>query len=67
MGHKNFSLLPTPNYQSYLNIPEVFYLEVQWRGKTDLLGVDLAGKTWVLKKESLFLQLPVSVGKSCLG
>lgn len=64
MGHKNFSLLPTPNYQCNLNIPEVFHLEVQWRGKTDLLEVDLAGKTSVLKKESLFLQLPVSVGKS---
>lgn len=67
MGHKNFSLLPTPNYQSYLKIPEVFHLEVQWRGKTDLLEVDLAGKTWELKKKSLFLQLPVSVGKSRVG
>lgn len=64
MGHKNSSLLSMPNYQSCLNFPEVFHLEVQWRGKTDLLEVDLARKTWVLEKESLFLQLPVSVGKS---
>lgn len=64
MGLKNSSHLPTPNYQSYLNIPKVFHLEVQWRETTDLLEADLAGKTWVLKKESLFMQLSVSVGKS---
>lgn len=67
MGHKNFSLLPPPNYQSYLNIPKVFHLEVQWRGKTDLLEVDLARKTWVFKKESLFMQLPFQWEKAEWG
>lgn len=42
-----------------LKYPKVFPLEVQWRGKTDPLEVDLAGKTWAFTEETSFLQLPV--------
>lgn len=65
MGLKNSSLLPTPNDQSYLKHPKG--LSLRGAMKTDLLEADLAGKTWVLKKESLFMHLPVSVGKSWVG
>lgn len=50
-GHKRFYLLPIPNYQSYFNIQRSFPLEEQWRGKTDLLDMVLARKTWEFIEE----------------